>query len=51
MYGQGIEKNVEEAIKFYYKAAEGWYGLAQYLLGKFYAAGQFVDKDDQQVDK
>ena len=47
-HGQGVEQNMDEAVEFYRKGAEGGYGLAQFLLGKFY---EYVQKDDQQADK
>ena len=43
--GQGVEKNAEEAAKWYRKAAELGVADAQFRLGGMYEAGDGVPKD------
>ena len=46
--GQGIEKNKQEAIKWFQKAADKKHVLATYNMGVFYQNGFGVEKS---VDK
>jgi uncharacterized protein len=43
--GQGVEKDYTEAVKWYRKAAEQNYALAQSNLGLMYKNGQGLEKD------
>ena len=43
--GDGVEKDMEQAIKWYRKAAEKGYAPAQYELGECYYKGEGVEKD------
>lgn len=47
--GDGVEKNLEEAIKWYTKAADQGYAKAQYYLGKAYDEGKGVAKNDSEA--
>ena len=55
MYNKGREhyknRNYEEAVKWYRKAAEQGYALAQYYLGSCYEEGQGVAQDDVEAVK
>ena len=50
-YGNGVEKNLEETIKWYTKAANQGYAQAQYYLGKAYDKGDGVEKNDSEAMK
>lgn len=50
-YGKWVEKNLEEAVKWYTKAANQEYAQAQYLLGKAYDKGEGVAKNDSEAMK
>jgi TPR repeat protein len=43
--GEGVAKDMEEAVKWYRKAAEQTYAPAQFNLGLCYSTGQGVAKD------
>jgi TPR repeat protein len=47
--GEGIKKNIDEALKWYRKAAENGHAGAQVDLGWFYQKGQFVEKNIKQA--
>lgn len=47
--GSGLEKNEEEAVKWYKKAAEQGYAKAQFNLAKQYALGHGVEQNDQEA--
>ena len=47
--GHGVKKNIEDALKWYWKAAENGHIGAQIDLGWFYQNGQFVEKDIKQA--
>lgn len=49
--GDGVEKNLEETVKWYTKAANQEYARAQYLLGKAYDNGKGVAKNDSEAMK
>ena len=44
-FGQGVEKDFAEAVKWYRKAAEQGHATAQHNLGVMYQDGQGVEKD------
>lgn len=44
-YGQGIEKDAKEAVKWYTKAAKQGHSEAQIQLGNIYEKGQLIKKD------
>ena len=53
-YGDGVEANTEEALKWYHKAAEKGHLNAQFLLGRIYHNGDDglgVDKDEKEALK
>ncbi len=50
-FGRGVEKDDAEAVKWYRKAADQGYALAQYNLGVMYANGRGVVKDDAEAVK
>ncbi len=43
--GQGVQKDCEVALEWYFLAAEQEYAEAQYNLGMMYAEGQGVQKN------
>ncbi len=47
--GQGIERNMTEAVKWYTQAAEQGHADAQLTLGMMYAEGQGVPRDEQKA--
>lgn len=47
--GRGVKKNIDDALKWYWKAAENGHVGAQIDLGWFYQNGQFVEKDIKQA--
>jgi TPR repeat protein len=49
--GRGVAKDVEEAVKWYRRAAEQNYAGAQYYLGVCYDAGAGVAKDEVEAVK
>ena len=50
--GEGVEKDLKEAMKWFRKAAEQGYGLAQNNLGSMYLKGIGVEeKDDKEAMK
>ena len=49
--GDGIEKNLQEAFKWYSKAAKQGHAEAQYSLAYMYSAGEGVEKDLQEAFK
>lgn len=49
--GEGVEKNNEEAVKWYRKAAKQGYEEAQYELGGCYANGIGVKRNEKKVTK
>ncbi|MDP8232272.1 MAG: tetratricopeptide repeat protein, partial [Candidatus Zophobacter franzmannii] len=49
--GQGVEKDLNEAFKWYLKAAELEFADAQYLLGYCYQNGQGVEADIDEAFK
>ena len=50
-YGDGVEKDYAEAIKWYRKAANQNYASAQFFLGVCYAKGTGVEKDYLEAKK
>ena len=50
-YGQGVDKDETEAVKWYRKAAEQGYATAQCNLGYCYKYGHGVDKDETEAVK
>src|SRR5206468_794252 len=50
-YGEGVEKNYAEAVKWYRKAAEQNNAEAQFKLGVCYANGQGMEKDNAEAVK
>ena len=49
--GEGVPKDVQEAVKWYRKAAEQGYFLAQASLGWWYTKGEGVRQDYQEARK
>ena len=49
MNGLGIEKNPEEAVKLFRRAAEEGHALGQAYLGHCYEEGFGVDRDSEQA--
>ena len=49
--GNGVEKNSQEAIKWYRMAAEKGYELGMYDLGRMYEEGNGVAKNGQEAVK
>ena len=47
--GYGLNKNYEQAVYYYRKAAEGGHPFGQYRLGWMYDTGNGVEKDYQQA--
>lgn len=50
-YGQGVEKNEVEAVKWYQKASEQGYAISQCNLGVCYEYGQGVEKNEVEAVK
>lgn len=50
-HGNGVEKNLEEAVKLYTKAANQGYARAQYYLALSYDKGEGVAKNDSEAMK
>ncbi|MBR0075085.1 MAG: sel1 repeat family protein, partial [Synergistaceae bacterium] len=46
-----VEQNFQEAVKWYHKAAERGYALAQYNLGEMYVYGKGVEQNITQAKK
>jgi TPR repeat protein len=44
-YGDGVQKDLQQAVDWYEKAAQKGYPAAQYNLGGSYASGSGLDKD------
>ena len=51
LFGEGVEKNAGEAVKWYRKAAEQGNANAQYDLGASYYKGQGVNKNTEEAVK
>ena len=51
MYGEGVEQNAKEAVKWYRKAAEQGLADAQYDLGMCYMEGKGADKNPPEAMK
>ncbi|WP_295388321.1 tetratricopeptide repeat protein, partial [Thiolapillus sp.] len=49
--GQGVRQDLKEAVKWYRRAAEQGYALAQYNLGVIYNNGQGVQQDKKEAVK
>ncbi|WP_419591592.1 tetratricopeptide repeat protein, partial [Thiolapillus sp.] len=49
--GQGVRQDLKEAVKWYRRAAEQGYALAQYNLGLMYANGRGVRQDFKEAVK
>lgn len=47
----GIPENLDEAVKWYRKAAENGHARAQYVMGKSYHSGEAVPKDQVEAFK
>ena len=45
MLGEDVPQDADEALRWLNSASDDGYEYAQYLLGKLYAEGKFVDKD------
>ena len=45
-FGEGVAKDEVEAVKWFRKAADQGYALAQWFLGEYYAEGKGVAKDE-----
>lgn len=50
-FGRGVERDVEEAAKWYAMSAERGYAVAQYNLGLMYETGHGVEKDEKKSMK
>ena len=50
-FGEGVEQDYEEAVKWYRKAAEQGYARAQYNLGVCYYNGEGVEQDYEKAVK
>ncbi|HBK82066.1 MAG TPA: hypothetical protein DDZ41_00460, partial [Flavobacterium sp.] len=48
-YGFGVQKNFDEAVKWYQKSVEHGCAKSQYALGSMYDLGFGVDKDSQKA--
>lgn len=46
LLGEGTEKNPEQAARWFKEAAKQNFGRAQYQLGRLYASGIGIEKDD-----
>ena len=44
--GLGVEKDLQQSLEWYTRAAEQGYAIAQYNLGLIFAKGKFVKKDE-----
>ena len=49
--GQGVPQDYVETVKWYRKAADQCYAVAQYFLGVMYIAGQGVQQDHAEAVK
>ena len=49
--GRGVKQNYAEAVKWYRKAAEKGYAIAQNNLGEMYAQGKGVKQDIDEAIK
>jgi hypothetical protein len=49
--GEGVQKNIQEAIKWYKKSAEQGFVLPQLILGAVYLQGNGIAKDPQEAFK
>ncbi|WP_051908530.1 tetratricopeptide repeat protein [Candidatus Odyssella acanthamoebae] len=49
LFGKGVDKDLNQAVEWYRKAAENNYAAAQYNLGQCYLFGKGVDKDLNQA--
>ena len=50
-YGEGVEQDYFEAVKWYRKAAEQGYAFAQYFLGMVYENGEGVSQNYKEAVK
>lgn len=50
-YGEGVDLDEEEAVKWYRQAAKQGYAAAQYMLGDCYKNGWGVEKDETEAVK
>ena len=50
-YGEGVEKDMSEAVKWYRKSAEQGYAQAQCNLGDCYYRGEGVRQDQKEAAK
>ena len=50
-YGEGIEQNAEEAVKWYRRAAKQGHAIAQNNLGKMYQYGEGIEQNDEEAIK
>ena len=48
-YGKGVSKDLEEALRWYEKAAENEHAQAQYWLGRMYYYGKGVPEDHEKA--
>ena len=46
-FGHGTPKNLNKAMECYKLSAEGCYPKAQWILGHFYATGNYVEQNDE----
>ena len=44
--GQGVEQSYEKAVEYYEQAAQLGFAQAQYCLGRIYATGEGVSKNE-----
>jgi TPR repeat protein len=50
-FGEGVERDDKQAVKWYKKAAEQGFDEAQNRLGSMYRDGEGVERDDKQAVK
>ena len=50
-YGEGVEQNAEEAVKWYRRAAKQGHAIAQNNLGKMYQYGEGIEQNDEEAIK
>ena len=46
-FGIGVPQDYVEAVAWYRKAADGGYGLSQFMLGAMYDQGKGVPQDNE----
>jgi len=51
LWGEGVEEDSEEGVKWIRKSAESGYPQAQFLLGQIYHEGELVEKNYEEAKK